>query len=244
MSVLKVFVKPKVSSVPTCSAVILAAGASERMGTDKILADLGGMPVIARTVMAFERSGYISEIIVVTRQESIVKVADICKKYDFQKVKKVICGGDTRAQSALAGVCEVNPRSRLIAIHDGARPLVRTTLIADTLAAAAENIAAAPAVRPTDTIKIVGEDGVVTETVDRNIAVLIQTPQIFESSMIKGALTRAAELNLPITDDCSAVEALGVRVHTVEGDPDNIKLTHPADMYAAERILRDRGEIQ
>lgn len=137
MSVLRKFVKPKATPSPRCAAVIVAAGASVRMGTDKILTDIGGMPVIARTVAAFEESECISEIVVVARQDSIVQIADICKQYGFQKVSKVVCGGKTRAESALAGVCEVGEKTKLIAIHDGARPLVTEDLIAYTVAAAA-----------------------------------------------------------------------------------------------------------
>lgn len=242
MSVLDRITRSKTPQIPKCTAVILAAGSSVRMGQDKILADLGGMPVIARTVAAFEKSPNVREIVVVTRQESIVEVADICKKYGFAKVTKVICGGSTRAESALAGVCEAAERSKLIAVQDGDRPLTTQELIARTVQAASEHIAAAPAIKPSDTIKLVDAEGAVTETVDRDGAVLMQTPQVFNASIIKGALTRAAEKGLKITDDCSAVEAIGVKVYTVPGDEDNIKLTAPRDLFLAERILADRGE--
>jgi 2-C-methyl-D-erythritol 4-phosphate cytidylyltransferase len=242
MSVLDKFRKPSSAKINKCAAVIVAAGASQRMGCDKILAEFGGMPVIARTVSVFEKCQNINEIIIVTRSESIVPVADICKKYGFQKVSKVICGGSTRAESALAGVCEVRPKTKLIAIHDGARPLVTEPLIVSVIDAAAEHIAAAPAVPATDTIKLVDEEGAVTETVDRDRAVLMQTPQVFNASIIKGALTRAAEKGLKITDDCAAVEAIGVKVYTVPGEEWNIKLTRPMDLVIAEKILADRGE--
>lgn len=242
MSVLRKFVKPRETPAPRCTAVIVAAGASVRMGTDKILSDIGGMPVIARTVAVFDKSEYISEIIVVARQDSLVQIADICKQYGFQKVSKVVCGGKTRAESALAGVSEVSERTKLIAIHDGARPLVTVDLIARTIAAAAEHIAAAPGISPTDTVKLVNENCVVEGTVDRDAVVLMQTPQVFDANLVKGALTRAVQTGMKITDDCSAVEAMGVSVFVVPGEEDNIKLTTPRDIFLAERILTDRGE--
>ncbi len=243
MSVIRKIFKPKAVQIPRCAVVIVAAGSSMRMGMDKILAKVGGKPVIARTVSAFDASPLICEIVVVTRQESVVEVADICKEYGFRKVTKVICGGATRAQSALAGVCEVGDKIKLIAVHDGARPFVSEELITRTLAAAAEHIAAAPALKATDTIKLADEEGVVTETIDRDRALLMQTPQVFDASIIKGALTRAVELNLKVTDDCSAVEAMGVKVYTVAGDEDNIKLTRPRDILVAEQIIAERGEL-
>lgn len=241
MSVLRKFVKP--TPIPKCAAVLVAAGASARMGTDKILAEVGGMPVIARTVSVFEKAEGINEIVIVARQESLVTVADICRQYGFQKVSKVICGGATRAESALAGVSEVREKTKLIAIHDGARPLVTEELIARCIAAAAVNIAAAPGFAPTDTVKLVDGKGTVVETPDRSALMLVQTPQVFNASIIKGALTRAVETKLTVTDDCSAVEALGVAVTVVPGEADNIKLTSPRDLLLAELILKERGEL-
>ena len=242
MSVLKKFIREKPAVIPYCSAVIVAAGSSTRMGCDKIMAELGGETVIERTIEAFENATCIREIVVVTRQDSITAMAELCKSRGFGKVTKVICGGATRAQSSLAGVCEVNPKAKLIAIHDGARPLVTEAVIERTALAAAEKRAAAPAVKSADTIKLVDDKGMVTSTVDRDKAVLIQTPQIFSSDFIKAALTRAAEKDMVLTDDCAAAEAIGMNVFTVEGDAENIKLTTPLDMLVAEKILADRGE--
>jgi 2-C-methyl-D-erythritol 4-phosphate cytidylyltransferase len=119
---------------------------------------------------------------------------------------------------------------------------VTEAVIERTALAAAEKRAAAPAVKSADTIKLVDDKGMVTSTVDRDKAVLIQTPQIFSSDFIKAALTRAAEKDMVLTDDCAAAEAIGMNVFTVEGDAENIKLTTPLDMLVAEKILADRGE--
>ncbi len=228
--------------IPQCAAVIVAAGTAQRMGSDKAVMNLGNMPVIARTLLAFEKSPFVSEIVVVTRMDLIVDIADLCKQYGVSKVTKVCCGGKTRMESALAGVSEVSAGAELIAIHDGARPLVTQELIERTVYAAKANLAAAPAIASTDTLKAVDENGFISGTVDRNTVLRVQTPQIFQADVIKGALSKAVKNGLLLTDDCSAVEMMGIRTKIVEGDIDNIKLTTPADIHLAAAILRDRGE--
>lgn len=242
MSVIDKFLKTKNPHRPFCSVVIVAAGNSQRMGADKILMEIGGIPVIVRTLMAFQNSGRIDEIVVVTKMSSLVDIADICNKYEITKASKVICGGKTRAESALNGVSETNPNAELIAVHDGARPFVTAALIERTVIEAENSRAAAPAVIPVDTVRIMNRKGEVAHTPDRNHVMLVQTPQVFHADLIKGALTKAVEKNLPITDDCSAVEAMGFKVSIVAGDADNIKLTTSKDIYIGEKILRDRGD--
>ena len=132
--------------------------------------------------------------------------------------------------------------ARLIAIHDGARPLVTQDLIARVVNAANEYMAAVPAVRSVDTLKKIDGNGVITGGVDRDSVVRVQTPQVFDADIIKGALTKAVEKHLSLTDDCSAMDMMGVRTHTVEGDAGNIKLTEPEDRVLAEAILKSRGE--
>lgn len=227
---------------PHCSAVIVAAGSSQRMGSDKLTAQLGCMPVLARTLLAFENCELVDEIIIVTRVEKVMELADLCKKYGITKAAKVIRGGNTRMESALAGVSEVNSRAKLIAIHDGARPLVTDEVIRRTVIAAAKHMAAVPVVYSTDTLKFVDESGLISGPIDRDRTARVQTPQIFDADLIKGALSKAASDGLSLTDDCSAIEIMGVKAMTVEGDNDNIKLTTPRDMQFAELILKDRGD--
>ena len=167
-------------------------------------------------------------------------MADLCRSFEISKVSKVLAGGATRVESALVGVSEADPRLNLIAIHDGARPLVSQELIERTVRAAKEHYAAVPIIPSTDTLKIVDARGFVAGTVDRAITFRVQTPQVFKAEFIKGALTRAMEKELPLTDDCSAVEMMGVKTVTVPGDEDNIKLTTPRDMILAEAILKAR----
>lgn len=226
----------------TCSAVIVAAGSAQRMGADKVMLELGCMPVLARTLLAFQNCDAIDEIIVVTRMEKVEEVASLCKKYGVTKAGKVIRGGKTRMESALAGVSEVRSGAKLIAIHDGARPFVTDEVIHRTVDAAAAYMSAVPVIRSTDTLKAIDEDGLITGSVDREHTVRVQTPQIFNADLIKGALTKAVSDGLTLTDDCSAIEIMGIKTHTVDGDEDNIKLTTPRDIQLGELILKTRGD--
>ena len=227
---------------PSCSAVIVAAGSSQRMGSDKIMMKLGAMPVLARTVLAFENNEYVDEIIIVTKTEKLEEIADMCFKNGLHKVKQVVSGGATRMESALAGVSACRHGAELIAIHDGARPLVSQELITRTIEAARAYRAAVPAVASTDTLKAVDERGFITGTLDRTMTRRVQTPQVFEADLIKGALTKAVELKLTLTDDCSAMDMMGVKTITVEGELTNIKITTPEDMVTAKAIVEDRGD--
>lgn len=241
MSIIDKIFKSKYPQHPFCTAVILAAGSSQRMGADKILMELAGRPVLAHTIEAFERSECIDEIIAVTKLAKLQEISDICCNCGFEKVTKVVCGGRTRAESALAGVSAANENALLIGIHDGARPFVSTQLIDRVVHDAEVNSASAPAVKPTDTVRIMNAKGVVAETPDRDCVALVQTPQVFRAELIKGALTRAVDRQTKITDDCSAVEAMGYKVSLVPGEEDNIKLTTKRDVYIAERIIADRS---
>lgn len=227
---------------PHCSVVVVAAGSSERMSGDKMLMTLGAKPVIIRTLMAFQKSPMVDDIVVVTKREKITAIADMIKLYDITKVTQVISGGATRVESSLAGVSAVRRGAKLIAIHDGARPLVSQELIERVVKEANEHISAVPVLPSTDTLKRVDSRGVIVEGVDRASVFRVQTPQVFDADIIKGALTKAVEKRLPITDDCSAVDMMGFSTYTVEGDAGNIKLTLPEDMVLAEAILKSRGE--
>ena len=244
MSAIRKFFKFKTNNEDFCTAIIVAAGNSQRMGRDKIMMPLGDRPVIAHTLAAFQQCEHIDELIVVTKFERLQEIADICNDYKIDKTSKIVRGGRTRAESALLGVSEANDRSTLIAIHDGARPFVSTALIDRAVNSAKVNHAVAPAVCSTDTVRIVNTKGVVVSTPNRDTVALIQTPQVFDADLIKSALTKAVEKNMRITDDCSAVEALGVKVTVVAGEQTNIKLTSSTDTYLAEKILADRGAGQ
>lgn len=244
MSVIDKIFKFKTTAPDFCSAVVLAAGNSQRMGKDKILMPIGGAPVIAHTLMALQSSDMIDEIVVVTKYESIQEIADICSSYGISKASRVIRGGKTRLESALIGVSSVSEKATLIAIHDGARPFVSEKLIDRVVNAAKTHSAAAPAVSASDTVRLLNSKGAVTDTPDRELVALVQTPQVFLAELIKAALTRAMDKGLRLTDDCSAVEAMGYKITIVAGEADNIKLTTSRDIYAAEGILAERSGRQ
>lgn len=240
MSVIDKLLKFKTTAPDFCSAVVLAAGNSQRMGKDKILMPIGGAPVIAHTLKALQSSDIIDEIVIVTKYECIQEIADICNEHGISKASRVIRGGKTRLESALIGVSNVSEKATLIAIHDGARPFVTEKLIDRVVHAAKTHSAAAPAVTASDTVRLLNSKGAVTATPDRDLVALVQTPQVFLAELIKAALTRAMDKGFRVTDDCSAVEAMGYKVTIVAGEADNIKLTTTRDIYAAEGILTER----
>lgn len=225
-----------------CTAVVPAAGSSTRMGEDKLLLPLGEIPVILRSLRALEDSPYITEIILVARGERIVLLSQLCRDAALTKVTKVVVGGESRTDSVLAGLREADPQAELIAIHDGARPLVTAEIIAAAVEKAAERGAAAPAVPVKDTVKR-AVDGVVTATPDRAELFAVQTPQVFEHGLILGALEKAKQDGAALTDDCAAVERIGMPVCLTEGSYENIKLTTPEDLAVAEAILERRGSL-
>lgn len=221
----------------SCGAVIVAAGSASRMGgIDKIMAPLGGEPMIVRTIRTFQESDVIKEIVVVTRQDLIIPVMDLCS--GFSKVLAVVAGGNDRAESVWAGINTLSEKMKLVAVHDGARPLISWQVIDRTVRAANSYGAAAPGVPVKDTIKVV-QGGMVTATPERSKLQAVQTPQVFDLDLLKGALTKVKTEKIPVTDDCSAVEYLGMSVKIVEGDERNIKVTTPSDLKIAELFLEE-----
>ena len=221
-----------------CGAVIVAAGTASRMGgIDKVMAPLEGEPMIVRTVRTFHSCDAVKEIVIVTREDLITRVSSLCGKFD--KVMAVVVGGKDRAESVRNGLGMLSKKVKLVAVQDGARPLITEAVIDRTIRAAHTYGAAAPAIPVKDTIKVV-QGGIVTNTPDRNTLKAIQTPQVFDFDLLKGALKKAYQDGAAITDDCSAVELLGYKVKIVEGDECNIKVTTPMDLKIAEMLLEDR----
>ncbi len=231
------FRRRKQSAFPFCSVVVAAAGSSTRMeGRDKMLLPLDGVPVLVRTLQVLEACPLISELVVVTRSDLIPVVGELCQDFSLAKVTKVVAGGEDRTHSVLNGVRECASQAVLIGIHDGARPLVSQAVLTEVLKKAAQTGAAAPAVPVKDTIKR-AEEGCVVETPDRSKLFAVQTPQVFEASLIKAALMRAHQDGVALTDDCAAVERLGMKVALSQGTYENIKITTPVDVAMGEAIL-------
>ena len=223
-----------------CSVVIVAAGSSERFGSEKTMAELLGRPVLYYSVAAFMSCPYVKEIIIVTAPDRVDEVSAMCRRYSLTRcVTKVVIGGKTRLESALSGISEVKNSSNLIAIHDGARPLVTQEVINSAIECAFSKHAAVAAIPSKDTVKIAPGNTVLT-TPDRSEVFSVQTPQVFDYAIINGALTKALTSGLSVTDDASAVEALGFKVYVSPGSEENLKITSPLDMKLAETILLAR----
>ena len=229
----------KLGKGPLHTAVIVAAGSSQRMGQDKLTLQICGVPVIERTLLAFEACEAVHEIIIVTRADRLEEMSEIGVRCGISKLRQVVIGGTTRAESSLAGVTAASRGSTLIGIHDAARPLITADEIAEVYQAAQDYQAAAPVLPLKDTVKVL-EDGKLVSTPPREGLAAVQTPQVFQADLIRAALTDAVEKKLAITDDCSAVEAMGLPIHAVEGWEDNLKITTPLDVVIAEEIIRRR----
>ncbi|MBO5953149.1 MAG: 2-C-methyl-D-erythritol 4-phosphate cytidylyltransferase [Oscillospiraceae bacterium] len=227
----------KLLKLKRCGAVIVAAGSASRMGgIDKIMAPLGDSPLLLKTVRVFQDCDAIKEIVVVTRPDLIVPVTSLLKGLD--KVTAVVAGGKDRAESVNLGLNGLSEKVKLVAVHDGARPLVTWQLIDRVVRAANSYGAAAPAIPVKDTIKVV-QGGIVRATPQRKNLYAVQTPQVFDLDLLRGALKKAAEDKAEITDDCSAVERMGMSVKIVEGDERNLKVTTPMDLAIANVLMED-----
>ena len=225
-----------------CAAVIVAAGTGQRMqGVDKIMTELAGEPVIVHTVRAFENSPCIDEIVVVARRDQVETMENLLRDRGFSKVKAVVPGGDTRVESVRNGLSAVSRTVELAAIQDGARPLVTEAIIARTVERAGQCHAAAPAVPVKDTIKVADRQGKVLSTPDRASLRAVQTPQVFRRELLLAAWEKAQQEGKSHTDDCGAMEALGVPVYLTEGSEENLKSTTQLDPYLAEYILKRRN---
>lgn len=227
----------KVLPLKKCGAVIVAAGSASRMGgIDKVMAPLGGEPMILRTVRTFQNCGAIKEIVIVTREDLILPITELCGGFD--KVRAVVRGGDSRQASVKLGLSAFTDKMELAAVHDGARPLVSEAVIDRTVRAAHTYGGAAPVVSVKDTIKVF-EGGFIASTPDRETLRAVQTPQVFDLDLLRGALEKADKDGAAVTDDCSAVERLGLKIRLVEGEERNLKVTTPMDLKIAEMLLEE-----
>lgn len=225
--------KPK-NGIPI---IVVAAGNYTRMkGINKQLAEISGVPVIVRTLMAFENSEVISDIILVVRADDVFTVQLLTEKYGITKLTDIVCGGATRQESVLKGLARVSERYSKVLIHDGARPLVNKKIIKNVADGLEKYSAVTCATAIVDTVKRVGPHGIVEETLDRSNLVSVQTPQGVKISDYKDAVQKAENVSA-FTDDVSIMESSGYKVLTVEGSRRNIKITTREDIALAESLL-------
>ena len=219
------------------SVIIAAGGRSQRMeGINKQLALLRGVPVIARSMMVFQELEEVGEIIVSARPEDMETIDKFANEYGITKFSGCAEGGETRQQSVVNALKRVSRETSLIAVHDGARPLVKAEFIRQCIRDASIFGGAALAVPVKDTIKQ-AEGGFVTDTPDRSRLFITQTPQIFKKKLYFDGVNFAGDHGLDFTDDCQLAEAVGGKIHLTLSDYRNIKITTPEDMAIAEAIL-------
>lgn len=223
------------------SAIIVAAGSSQRMGFDKLLALLGDRPVLACTIDAFERTASVREIILVARAERIEEFEELVRQNGFEKVRPVIPGGELRHDSVRAGLKRLNPDTTFVAVHDAARPLVTPKQIERVFELARAHGGAALAEPITNTLKRANDDCLVTGGVPRENLFAMQTPQIFARDLLDKAYAAIAAKNLSVTDEVSAVELLGAKVLLLPNEEWNVKITYPRDLVLAQAVLARRS---
>ena len=231
------------ASYPYVSAIIVAAGNSTRMGgVNKQFLLIDGVPVLIRTLKAFENSDLIKEIIISAREEDIPQIFAMVKDYSVNKVSNIVKGGCTRQECVFNAVRCCMTESDYIAIHDGARPLVTDEIISRAAQAAVSDEACVVGMPVKDTIKVVGTDGIVTATPERSTLMAVQTPQIFTAELLKQAYAHLAAHPAAVTDDASVVELMGHKVATALGRYENIKITTPEDLLFAENLLAQQEQ--
>jgi 2-C-methyl-D-erythritol 4-phosphate cytidylyltransferase len=225
------------------SAIIVAAGSSSRMGINKLAVEIGGIPVAVRSILAFESSPSVDEIIVVIREEDRALFEDWMKKYPSGKLKAFVKGGATRQQSVLSGISAASSGTDYYAIHDAARPFVAPPDIERVIADAKRYGAATLGVLTKDTIKAVSENGFIANTPDRSILYLTQTPQVFEKKQYLKAVDAALKMGLEFTDDCQLIENNGGRVYMTKGSYRNFKLTTGDDLLTAQAFAEGEKTV-
>jgi 2-C-methyl-D-erythritol 4-phosphate cytidylyltransferase/2-C-methyl-D-erythritol 2,4-cyclodiphosphate synthase len=232
----------RAGGVGQVTAVIAAAGRGERLGgaENKAFVELAGRPLVWYPLRLFRGCPEIGEIILVVAPEDVERARRLLRA-KADRSERVVAGGAERQASVGAALEEVRASTQLVVVHDAARPFAKRELVQRCLEQARLHGAVAAAVRATDTVKEADPEGVVRATLDRFRIWLVQTPQAFRRELLAEAHRSAAAAGVTATDDAFLVERLGHPVWLVEGDPDNIKITHPEDVRRSEQALRRRG---
>ena len=206
------------------SVIIVAAGSSQRMGFDKLIAPLNGKPVLAHSVETFLKADFVSEVILVSTPERLTKITINDSKL------KLTHGGKDRHDSVANGLTKVSEKSQYIAVHDGARPYITLEQISRTLEAAKQHQAATSATRITDTVKRSTPENFVTESICRKNLWAMETPQIFNANLLQQAYEKVTQSGALVTDEVSALEMIGTPTYLVENLTSNKKITFPQDL--------------
>jgi 2-C-methyl-D-erythritol 4-phosphate cytidylyltransferase len=224
------------------SAIIVAGGSSQRMGSDKLFATVAGERVIAHAIRAFDHATSVGEIIVVAREDRHDEIQKISRRAGFKKLRSIVPGGERRQDSVRAGLDAIDPRAKYVAVHDAARPLIMPEQIERAFEQCRVHGAAALAHPVNDTLKRADADLFVVGSVDRLQLYAMETPQIFERKLILDAYRAVYAQNISVTDEVSAVKRLGQKVVLVLNDDFNFKITYPRDLPLAELVLMQRRD--
>lgn len=220
------------------TAIVLAAGKSERMGagTDKAFLSLVNKPVVAWSLLAFERCAEIDRIILVVRKDQQLASKAVVKMFGISKIQAIVAGGQKRQESVLAALAVCEADTRYVVVHDGARPCVTPAMISDVIKAVKRTPAVTVGRRLTDTVKRVVKTTQVESTEDRSRLWAVQTPQAFQYRVLRDAYKALGECE--VTDDCQAVELAGGQVKIIETNAPNFKITTPEDLQLVSALLR------
>ncbi|MCD6485766.1 MAG: 2-C-methyl-D-erythritol 4-phosphate cytidylyltransferase [Syntrophobacterales bacterium] len=225
-------------------AIIVAGGSGKRMLRDlpKQFLSLDGIPVLARTLSRFEKAVSVTRIVLVVPEEDVDYAKDeIVDRHQIFKVEHIQAGGKTRQDSVGKGLEMVDDEDDIVIVHDGVRPFLPEELIDLSIREAVRSGAVVPVIPLTDTVKQIGEAGIIKDTPDRNDLRLAQTPQAFRREIILEAYRNAFREGFYGTDDAFLVERMGVPVKTIPGSRDNIKITTPEDIILGKFLLRKIG---
>ena len=222
------------------AAIILAAGRGERMGAnvDKAFLNLGPMPLVAYSLLAFEACADIEALVLVVRPDRIEASRELCRRLGISKLRGVVTGGSRRQDSVRAGLTTLPPEAELVVIHDAARPLVTPELISATVSSARETGSGIAARKVVDTIKVVSDGNVAVSTLDRSNLWAVETPQTFRTELIRRAYEAVSAAGQTVTDDAGALEFIGEKARLVDWRKPNIKVTVADDLTLAGLLLR------
>lgn len=225
------------------SAVILAGGSSQRFGGDipKQFLPLAGKPVVIHSMLAFENTQSVKEIVIVCRADDIPLYDNMAAEYGITKYRKAVAGGNTRQASSLNGLNATDKRADYVLIHDGARPLITPDAIEAVVTEVKTHRAACAATASRDTVKIADNRGFIARTEDRSHVYLAATPQGFYKPLLEACGYSAKKDGISVTDDASLLEYYHYPVKLVDTGSENIKITTPSDLTVAEAILAKRN---
>ena len=228
------------------TAIIAAAGQGKRMGRgiNKVFIPLSHCPVLVHSARKLSQCPEIGNLVIVTGPDEVADVKELLHNFKELKPWQVVAGGSERQYSIANALGVIDDSVDIIAVHDGARPLIDTEIISSAIAAAREFRAAGVAVPVKDTIKTVDAEGYIIGTPDRQTLWAIQTPQVFEANLLRRAYDEAARDRFLGTDDAGLVERLGVKVKIVTGSYKNLKITTPEDLYMAQALIKQGCETE